>query len=401
MGADSSKSLYLIEDLDDLESLAAELSASSRIAVDIESDSFYSYHPKICLIQISTDADNFIVDPLAIKDMSPLGPLLRDENIEKVFHAAEYDVQCLKGEYGFEIAHLFDTMAAARLLGSKQLGLAPIIQRYFAVTLSKKLQRADWSRRPLSREHIEYAYRDTHFLLPLRDKLHAELEERDLLQEAKEEFGRLERLEPTERIFDPDGFWRLSGARQLSPQSRAVLKELYLYRERTAAELDRAPFRVLPEALLVRVAHLLPGDRAALEKTSGMTSYLFRNYGRDLLEAVRSGLAHSPIENPPERKAPPQWEHDMFCRYEALRQWRKSKAQARGVEPVVILTTEDLRGLAKAPSQGPDPQAWLCALSERKRRLYGEEIVRLLQLPPAPSKKRKRRRRTGPPAANQ
>src|SRR5436190_1801565 len=102
-----------------------------RVAIDLESDSFYSYHHKICLIQISDERHDYIVDPLAVRDISPLGPVLRDPKIEKVFHAAEYDIQCLKRDYGFEINGLFDTMAASRILGSKELGLASLIGKYF------------------------------------------------------------------------------------------------------------------------------------------------------------------------------------------------------------------------------------------------------------------------------
>ena len=394
----------VIESLSDLEALAAHLEGMDRVAVDIESDSFYSYHEKVCLLQISSASDDFVVDPLSVLDLSPLGALFRDPRTEKVFHAGEYDVLCLKRDYGFEVNTVFDTMIAARILGSKELGLAALIQRYFDVTLSKKLQRSDWGRRPLSDAQIEYARMDTHFLLALSDLLREELAGKGLAHDAQDEFARLMRVQPNERLFDPDSFWRLPGARQLSGQGRAVLKELYFFREKTAAELDRAAFRVLPELLLVRLAAELPRDLEALQAVKGLTPYLFNRFGRELLSAVETGLAKEPIEREPERPPSRRWDSVTTHRYEALRQWRKQKAEEREVDTVVILATDDLREIAQAPMRSPDPETWLATLTSRKRELYGTDLMALLSLPgPVPTgapRRRRRRRRSGPGADN-
>ena len=394
----------VIESLSDLEALAAHLEGMDRVAVDIESDSFYSYHEKVCLLQISSASDDFVVDPLSVLDLSPLGALFRDPRTEKVFHAGEYDVLCLKRDYGFEVNTVFDTMIAARILGSKELGLAALIQRYFDVTLSKKLQRSDWGRRPLSDAQIEYARMDTHFLLALSDLLREELAGKGLAHDAQDEFARLMRVQPNERLFDPDSFWRLPGARQLSGQGRAVLKELYFFREKTAAEMDRAAFRVLPELLLVRLAAELPRDLEALQAVKGLTPYLFNRFGRELLSAVETGLAKEPIEREPERPPSRRWDSVTTHRYEALRQWRKQKAEEREVDTVVILATDDLREIAQAPMRSPDPETWLATLTSRKRELYGTDLMALLSLPgPVPTgapRRRRRRRRSGPGADN-
>ena len=394
----------VIESLSDLEALAAHLEGMDRVAVDIESDSFYSYHEKVCLLQISSASDDFVVDPLSVLALSPLGALFRDPRTEKVFHAGEFDVLCLKRDYGFEVNTVFDTMIAARILGSKELGLAALIQRYFDVTLSKKLQRSDWGRRPLSDAQIEYARMDTHFLLALSDLLREELAGKGLAHDAQDEFARLMRVQPNERLFDPDSFWRLPGARQLSGQGRAVLKELYFFREKTAAEMDRAAFRVLPELLLVRLAAELPRDLEALQAVKGLTPYLFNRFGRELLSAVETGLAKEPIEREPERPPSRRWDSVTTHRYEALRQWRKQKAEEREVDTVVILATDDLREIAQAPMRSPDPETWLATLTSRKRELYGTDLMALLSLPgPVPTgapRRRRRRRRSGPGADN-
>lgn len=391
--------MAVIETLADLEQLAAHLEGMDRIAVDLESDSFYSYHEKVCLLQLSSATDDFVIDPLFVLDLSPLGAIFRDAKVEKVFHAGEYDILCLKRDFGFEVANVFDTMIAARILGSKELGLASLIGRYFDVMLSKKLQRSDWGKRPLSSAQIEYARMDTHYLLALRDILHEDLAKRDLDGDADDEFARLVRVQPSERVFDPDSFWRLPGARAMSAQQRAVLKELYYYREKTAAQMDRAAFRVLPELLIVRLAEVLPKDLDALQKVRGMTPYLFNRFARELLDVIGTGLAREPIEKEPERPVNRRWDAVTMHRYEALRQWRKKKAEDRGVDTVVILATDDLREIAQAPLRSPhDADCWLATLSERKRELYGEELMTLLSTPvaaPIPGRRRRRRKRGG------
>ena len=393
---DRADTVEIIESLEDLEYLAKWLGGVKRIGLDIEADSFYTYHPKICLLQLSTDDYDFIIDPLTVKDMSPLGPILRDSSCEKVFHAGEYDLQCLKRDYGFQVHHLFDTMMAARLLGMRQLGLAALILKYFDISLTKKFQRADWGKRPLSPGQIDYARMDTHYLLRLRDFLHKELEEKDRLREAHDAFARLERIEPPDRVFDPDNFWRLPGARALTPESRAILKELYYYREKTAAETDKAPFRVLPEALLVRIAEKGPRELSELEAIHGMTPYLFQHFGKDLLEAVRRGGESTPIEKPPERPRPQVEDARALQRYRALREWRKKKAEERGLDPVAILATDDLHLVAHA-CRGEDETLWLEDLSAHKRELYGAEILEVIKsavptaAPTGPKKRRRRR----------
>lgn len=163
----------LVADGPALEALAERVRAEPIVAFDTESNSFHVYRERICLLQVSTRSENFIVDPFAV-DVAPLGRVLCDGR-EVVLHGADYDVRCLKREWGWAFPRLFDTMAAARRLGRPGLGLSALVESHFGVRLSKSSQRSDWGRRPLTREQIAYAALDTHFLLPLRDALAGEL----------------------------------------------------------------------------------------------------------------------------------------------------------------------------------------------------------------------------------
>lgn len=383
-----------IETLEDLEATAEEIAPARRVGIDMESDSFYVYHDKICLLQLSTEDEDYVIDPLAVKDLSPLSGMFRDPAVEKIFHAGDYDIACLKRDYGFEVRNLFDTMAAARVLGSAKLGLAPLLEHHFGLHLSKKLQRANWGLRPLDDEHIEYARNDTHWLFGLRDLLAGQLEERNLTRHARDEFKRLEETTPAERRFDFDAWWNLPGARDLDGRRRAFLKRLWVYRERQASSQDKAPFRIMPEDLLVRIAQALPGDQEELRKVRGMSPFLFRRFGRELVAEAAASGSDAPIESAPERPRGDRWDPETMRRYEALRAWRKEKAASQTVDPVVILSTDDIRALALAPRAGGEKETWLSPLSEFKREQYGPEILGILDRP-APEPKRRRRRRGG------
>ncbi len=358
-----------------LEEIVPELRGAARLALDIESNGFYAYREKVCLLQVSTPERDYVVDPIAISDLSCLGPLTASPSIEKIFHAGEYDVLCLKRDYRFEFKNLFDTMIASRLLGCKELGLAAAIERHFGVRLSKKLQRADWGQRPLSREQIRYAQLDTHYLIRLADIQRGLLKEKGRLDDAAEAFQELSELRPVVRDFDPEGFWRLVGKETLSPSQVAALREIYLFREEQAQAKNRAPFRVMSEELMLRVAREMPGSLGELSRIKGATPYLLQRYGHGLLKAVARGREAIPPAQPPKPERPRKSLKERRL-FEVLRQWRKARAEEEGVEPVVVFSTDALWEMARLAAHGGD---LLQPLSTLKRGRYGAELLKVLK----------------------
>src|ERR1700752_597862 len=162
-----------------LTQMVAKLSAQPRIAVDTESNSLHAYRERVCLIQFSVPAIDFVVDPFVLKDLSALAPIFADHKIEKIFHAAEYDLICLRRDFGFQFANLFDTMQAARILGYSFVGLDNILLEKFNIKVDKKHQKANWGARPLTFQQIDYARQDTHYLFQLRDLLESQLREKE------------------------------------------------------------------------------------------------------------------------------------------------------------------------------------------------------------------------------
>jgi ribonuclease D len=356
-----------------LRALVADLSLAEAVAVDTESNSLHAYRERVCLIQIALPERDVLVDPLAV-DVSPLGAMFANPRCLKIFHAAEYDVLCLKRDFGFEVSPLFDTMVAARTLGRTQTGLAALLEQHFDVRLDKRFQRANWGHRPLTAAELDYARMDVHYLFDLRDLLMAELDVLGRREEAEEEFVRLSRLQPEPPRVDYDAFWRLPGARDLSPQQAAVLRALFEYRELAAERADVPAFKVIPNETLVALAERGPGDADGLRLIPGMTAGQIRRHGEALLAAIGQGQGAEPIRPP----RPASEREEVRDRYDRLRVWRKKKAQTRAVESDVILPREALWELARRAPQTAEALAGMEHLGPWRRTQYGSEILAVI-----------------------
>jgi ribonuclease D len=259
------------------------------LALDSESNSFHVYRERVCLLQLSTRGQDWVVDPLAV-DPRPLGALLTDGR-ELVLHGADYDVRCLRREYGWRLPRLFDTMVAARRLGRPAVGLAALVEARFGVRLSKSFQRSDWGHRPLARDQLAYAALDTHFLLDLHDELSGELQRAGQLEEARREFERIAAAEPREKVFDPEGWRKLRGGRELDAAGKLVLRGLWIAREERARALDRPPFKVIGDDSILEVARRKPRNVAELAAVRGVTPPVLRKLGDDILRVVAEAFA--------------------------------------------------------------------------------------------------------------
>jgi ribonuclease D len=368
--------IVLVTDEHSLEQLARTLALSPVVAVDTESNSLHAYRERVCLIQISTLVADYIVDPIAVPDLRTLGPIFANPSQQKILHAAENDLVCLKRDFQFAFENVFDTMTAARTLGWSQVGLASILSSHFGVTLNKKYQRSDWKRRPLTSEHLEYARLDTHYLAALRDKQFDELVTAGRWPEAQEEFERLARGRSGQAGADSPGltFWRVKGARDLPPQQAAVLRALFVYREREAERLDHPPFKIIAEGILMELVRRTPSRVDDLHAVPGMTPEQVRRHGQALLQAIQEGL-RAPAEHPPREAREPQEVRD---RYDRLRTWRKERARARGVESDVIVPRTTLQDLARRAPRTHDALATIQDFGPWRQNTYGDEILAIL-----------------------
>jgi ribonuclease D len=278
----------VIENSSQLMTMIDSLARERHIAIDTESNSFYAYFERLCLIQVSTETEDYIIDPLVRLDLGPLGEILANPDIEKILHAASNDVLGFKRDYNFKIQNLFDTAVACKLLGYQQLGLARILEEHFGVELDKKWQRHNWGKRPLMESQLNYARYDTHYLISLRHRLAADLKERELWEVHRLACEKICDQELQIKRFRPESFMHINGARALDSTGKRILKALYLYREQEAKRRNRAPFRILSNETLLRLANQRPKDVKDFSKIKGLPrTYYKAHAARNLLELIR------------------------------------------------------------------------------------------------------------------
>jgi len=301
----------LIERSEDIRRLADILLDTPQVAVDTESNSLYAYKEQVCLVQFSITQGDYLVDPLAVgkEEMQQLASIFAAENIEKIFHAAEYDLICLSRDFGFRFVNLFDTMWAASVVGWEEIGLGDILERLFHVKVDKRYQRADWGKRPLSAKLLDYARQDTHYLIPLCSELKAQLQQMQRLALAQEDFYQLCRINGEKHSNFNSVEWVKQQAaltaqtQQFSSRQAAVLQELYLYRQRIAQQFNQPVYKIIPERVLLCLAATPPRERSALQQLCGLGSNLAHSFSDGMFQSIQRGLQMqlSSIANTPQK----------------------------------------------------------------------------------------------------
>lgn len=358
---------------DTFDQMLGDLTAQPRLAVDTESNSLHAYREQVCLIQFTTPNKDYVIDPLALHDMSALGSIFSDPKIEKIFHAAEYDLICLRRDFGFPFANLFDTMHAARVLGYPFVGLDNLLAEKFHFEMDKRHQKADWAMRPLTPAQLDYARLDTHFLFDLRDTLEAELKEKDRLHIAHEDFARACRVENPKEKLNGTSWKRFSMRKDVSPRELTILSELCISRDRIAERMNRPVFKVISDMLLLDIARNLPEKDVDLAGL-GLSPKQVRLWGSEILEAVKRGTA-APLVEREQVKRP---NDRTLKRLERLKNWRKKVAQDMGVESDIILPKVYLNLLAEDPPRSLQELESIMRESPTRFRKYGEQIYRLM-----------------------
>jgi ribonuclease D len=354
------------------DSAMSRVAAQKTVAIDTEADSLHSYFDKVCLIQISIPGEDLIIDPLAKLDLSALGPILSNPEILKVLHGADYDLRILNRDFGFTLSNLIDTMVSSQLLGYEAFGLGALLERYFALTVDKSHQRADWAMRPLPRAMLEYAASDTRHLIPLADKLKEELIALNRWEWAQEEFARLESIRFSEK--ESEGFRRLKGISTFDRRSLAIARALYAWRDEMARAADRPPFKIFGNDAIIDVAKGKVVNEEELAKVKALPPALRRRYGREFLRRV--GLAMAlPEESLPEKTEGRHWMRDkaLESRISRLKTIRDKKAKELKIDPGVLAPRHVLTALATTRDlqQVPGMRDW-------QRRLIGDELLAAL-----------------------
>lgn len=353
--------------------MVSDLSAQTKIAVDTESNSLHAYRERVCLVQFSTYRKDYVVDPLIVQDLSALGYVFSSPAIEKIFHAAEYDLICLKRDYGFSFVNLFDTMQAARIVGYQMVGLDSLLSEKFSVKMDKRHQKADWGARPLTQAQIDYARFDTHYLFQLRDLLEKELRERDRWGLALEDFALVCHVVEGKDRNNGSPWKRFAGRKDLSSRELTVLSELCVCRERIAERLDRPVFKVIGDDILLQLARMATEKDVDLAGI-GLSARQINLWGEEILMAARRGV-EAPLVHWEQPKRPSD---AVLRRLEKLKAWRKQVAQELVVESDIVLPKMYLGMLSESPPKTLNELEVVMRESPTRFKKYGENIYRLI-----------------------
>lgn len=286
----------------DLISLCQQLATSDWITVDTEFLREKTYHPQLCLIQVATADVIACVDPLAIKDITPLLDVLYRPGVTLVFHAARQDLELfylLRGELP---QSLFDTQLAATVLGyGDQIGYGNLVKQCLGVELDKAHSRTDWSKRPLDSGQIDYAADDVRYLRDIYHRLLSELNEKQRLGWLDDDFNTL--ADTKTYTPDPDSIWRkVKGAGRLKGVQLAILQKLCAWRENRATKTNRPRRWILKDEVLLDLARLAPDSTKKMTVIRGLESGTVERHGDALLECISAAKALPKAEWPVMKK---------------------------------------------------------------------------------------------------
>jgi ribonuclease D len=329
-----------IRDSAAVERLIQRIATAEGVAVDTEADSLHNYFEKVCLVQLSFAGGHYLVDPLAELDLSGLLAVLAEKPL--ILHGGDYDLRMMRASMGFRPRReVFDTMIAAQLLGIEQIGLAALIERFFAVKIGKEGQKSDWSRRPLSEKQLRYAVNDTRFLERLAERLYGELSERRRVDWHKESCRAMVESTGRDNSRDPEEAWRIKGAGRLSRRQLAYLREIWRWRDQLARRANVPPFKVFGNEQIFEVL-LWAESHPGMPLRDGPK--LPRNIAGSRLSTLEEALTCA-------AGAPPaQWpEPQRFARDEALSVNRKEQLDALRAECARIARELEIAASTLAP----------------------------------------------------
>ena len=344
------KPFHYIDTQPTLDELVDQIRKAERIALDTEANSLYRYHERVCLIQLSLNGDNYIVDPLARTDLSRFLAVLAATPL--VLHGADYDLRMMRTTFEFRPqCEVFDTMIASQLLGYEGQGLASLVEQFVGRELSKRSQKADWTRRPLPFKQLTYAADDTRYLDLLANKLRRGLRHLDRLEWHRESCRRMVEATATDRPRDREAEWRLTGTAKLGQRQLAYVRQLWHWRESEARRADRPPFKIVGNGQLLALANWAIAHPNGRLSEGPRLPRTCRGRRMQALESALRKAAAMPSAEWPERRLrrPPQpREPDCARLIKALQSECSHVAEGLDLPPQVIAPKASLIAISRA-----------------------------------------------------
>lgn len=328
-----------IETEEGLRKAAAEWERAKELAIDLECENnFHHYGNYISIIQISDGRKHWIVDVLRVKDMRPFARVIENQKIQKIFHDVSYDLRITTHQFGCRPRNVFDTQIATVLIGKEEIGLGHLMEHFFGIKKEHKYQKADWTRRPLTRDMLDYAIRDAVYLIHLRNILKKELKKLGRMEWAEQEFAAIEKRDLSYR--EP-GFQDIKGIRLFSPKELAILKRLYQTREHMARATNRPIHYIINTKLLKDLAQRPPRSIDEWMRLRGVHP-MVRARAREFFAAVEQGKGEE-VRLPPLKKL--RLSSAQKEKVEELNVLRGAIAEPLGIKKHLVMSQDQMQDI--------------------------------------------------------
>jgi ribonuclease D len=361
----------LITETDALAALCARLRAEPFVTVDTEFMRERTYWPELCLVQLAGESEVALVDALAPGlDLAPLGALLADPAVTKVFHAARQDVEIFLLKFGAVPSPLFDTQVAAMVAGyGDQVSYDALCRSLAGAQIDKAHRFSDWSARPLSAAQMAYAAADVTHLRRIYRALDDKLRREGRLSWVAEEMAAL--ADPATYRLDPDSAWEKLRPRTGNRRFLGVLRAVAAWREREAQRINIPRQRLVKDETLLEIAATMPETPAELARARGISEGFAKGRsGAGLLAAVKAGreLPESELPEPPRDRPGPPPSPALVALLKVL---LAAKSEEHHVAPRLLASSEDIDRLASGDGLDvPAMHGW-------RREVFGEAAAAL------------------------
>ena len=362
----------LITNDQDLRQMLDKIDGCRALAIDTEFMRDKTYHPLLCLVQCATDDEEFIIDPLRIGDLSAFANILSDERTVKVFHAGKQDRELLFSYCGVAASPVFDTQAAAPLLGlPAQVGYGTAVETLCGVKLKKLDSLTDWTMRPLTGRQVDYSLDDVRYLLPMYDKMSTRLEERGRLHWLDSEFAAMS--DPTSFEKPESELWtKVKKANSLPRRKLVHVQSIAIWREHIASRRDIPRRWVLPDELVIEIARIEPASTNELFRIRGAREKLTSSMAKDIVRLIEKGKDVPPEEWPVKTKKKHSC-NGADALADVMMGIVRVRAKENDLAPQVLAVHDDLVALAAGTREGLD------ILEGWRFEIVGRELVDFLE----------------------
>ncbi len=319
------------------------------LALDLEMENnLHRYGTHLALIQISDGKKTWLIDPLKVKNLMPFVQIMENPKIQKVFHDYEFDFMVLHEKLDCHPKNVFDTKIAAELDGRKEFGLGSLLEELFNVEKDTKMQKVDWTRRPMTERMKTYAAKDVIYLIKVKTILEESLKEKGRESWFKEEFRLLEKI----RYEEKKDFHLIKGSNSMTGRERAILHCLFDCREKLAKERDRPVYHVIANKKLLEIVKDPPKNEEEWKNMKGV-SWIVKKNSKAFFNAVKRGKSI-----PEEKKVRCIKARMGHKKFDYLKEERDRLGKVLDVQPYIIMSISQMEELARGETQKKILKEW-------------------------------------------